>query len=51
MILNLLDINSSGEEVSGDENPGRSRPELPHDHVTLALVHVSVLVVGGVGRF
>merc|ERR1712002_382612 len=39
---NLLHVNSSGQEVSGDQNSGGSRSELPHDNVSLLLVHVSV---------
>lgn len=38
----LLDIDSSGQEVGGDENAGGAGTELPHDDVTLLLVHVSV---------
>ena len=38
----LLDIDSSGQEVGGDENSGGAGPELPHDDITLLLVHVSV---------
>ena len=39
---NLLDIDTTGQKVGGDEDTGRSRAELAHDDVTLALVHVSV---------
>ena len=38
----LLDINSSGEQVGGDEDTGGARAELTHNEVTLLLVHVSV---------
>lgn len=39
---NLLNVDSSGEEISGDEDAGGSRTELAHDDVTLLLVHVPV---------
>ena len=39
----LLDINSSCQQIGSNENPGRSRSEFSHDHVTFLLVHVSVL--------
>lgn len=38
----LLDIDTTGEKVSGDENTGRSGTELLHDDITLCLVHVTV---------
>ncbi len=38
----LLDIDTTGEEVSGDEDTGRSGTELLHDDITLRLVHVTV---------
>merc|ERR1711966_254793 len=38
----LLYINTTGQQISGDENPTRARAELPHDDVTLALIHVTV---------
>ena len=38
----LLDVNSSCEQVSGDEYSGGSSSELFHDHVSLDLVHFSV---------
>lgn len=42
---NLLDINAPGEQVGGDEDARRARPELPHDYVTLLLVHVAMLKI------
>ena len=39
----LLDVDTAGQQVGGDEDSGRAGPELAHDHVTLLLVHVSVL--------
>ena len=39
---NLLDVDTTGEEVSGDQDTGRTGTELLHDNVTLALVHVTV---------
>jgi hypothetical protein len=39
---NLLDVDATGEEVSGDQDTGRTGTELLHDNVTLALVHVTV---------
>ena len=39
---NLLDIDTTGKEVSGDEDTGRSGTELLHDNITLGLVHVTV---------
>jgi hypothetical protein len=38
----LLDIDTTSEEVSGDEDTGRSGTELLHDNITLGLVHVTV---------
>jgi hypothetical protein len=38
----LLDIDTTGKEVSGDEDTGRSGTELLHDDITLGLVHVAV---------
>lgn len=38
----LLNINTTGEEIGGDEDTGRSRSELLHDNLTLTLVHISV---------
>ena len=38
----LLDIDSSGQKVGGDQDSGGARTEFPHDDVTLLLVHVSV---------
>lgn len=39
---NLLDIDTTGQKVSGDQDTGRTGTELLHDQVTLSLVHVSV---------
>ena len=38
----LLDIDATGQEVGGDEDTRGAGPELPHDDVSLLLVHVSV---------
>lgn len=38
----LLDINTTGQKVSGDEDTRRTRAELLHDNITLALLHVTV---------
>lgn len=38
----LLDVDTSGEQVSGDEHSGSSSSELLHDHFSLELVQVSV---------
>jgi hypothetical protein len=38
----LLDIDTTGEQVGGDEDTGRSGTELLHDNITLGLVHVTV---------
>ena len=38
----LLDIDTSGEQVSGDQDSGRASSELLHDHVSGHLVHLSV---------
>ena len=45
----LLDVDTTGEQIGGDEDAGGTRAELAHDDVTLTLVHVSVLQ-GGEGR-
>lgn len=39
---NLLNIDSSGEQIGGDENTGRSGSELLHDDLSLSLFHISV---------
>lgn len=39
---NLLDIDTSGEEIGGDEDTGGSSSELLHDHVTSHLVHLTM---------
>ena len=39
---NLLDINTTGQKVSGNQDTGRTRAELLHDNITLALLHVTV---------
>lgn len=39
---NLLDIDTTGQKVSGDQNTRRSGTELLHNQVTLSLVHVTV---------
>ena len=39
---NLLDIDTTGQKVGGDEDTRGTGTELAHDDVTLALVHVSV---------
>ena len=39
---NLLDIDTTGEKIGGDQNTGRTRAELLHDQVTLTLVHITV---------
>jgi hypothetical protein len=38
----LLDVDAPGKQVGRDEDSTRPRPKLSHDHVTLALLHVSV---------
>ena len=42
LCTNLLDVNSSGEQVGGDEHSAGSGTELPHDQLSLLLLHVSV---------
>jgi len=39
---NLLDIDTTGQKVSGDQNTGGAGAELLHDNITLALLHVTV---------
>jgi hypothetical protein len=39
---NLLDVNATSQEISGNEDTGRSGTELLHNQVTLSLVHVTV---------
>jgi len=39
----LLDINASGQQISGDEDTRRARAELTHDDITLFLVHITML--------
>lgn len=39
---NLLDINTTGQKVSGDQDTRRTGTELLHDNITLTLLHISV---------
>lgn len=38
----LLDIDTTGQKIGGDQDTGRARAELLHNQITLALVHVTV---------
>lgn len=38
----LLNVNTTGKEISGNQDTGRSRAELLHDDITLGLLHVTV---------
>lgn len=38
----LLDIDTTGQQISGDQDTRRAGTELLHDQVTLSLVHVTV---------
>lgn len=38
----LLHVDTTRQQVGGDEHARRARAELTHDHLTLALVHVAV---------
>jgi len=38
----LLDVDTTGEEIGGDEDATASTAEFAHDDVTLPLVHISV---------
>ena len=38
----LLDVDTSGQKISGDEDTGGASSELLHDHVTGHLIHLSV---------
>lgn len=39
---NLLDIDTTGQKIGGDQDTRRTGTELLHDQVTLSLVHVTV---------
>lgn len=39
---NLLDVDTTGQQVSGDQDTRRTGTELLHDNVTLGLFHISV---------
>lgn len=39
---NLLDIDTTGQEIGGDQDTRRAGSELLHDQITLSLVHVTV---------
>ncbi len=39
---NLLDIDTTSEQIGGDQNTGRTGTEFTHNDVTLSLVHISV---------
>lgn len=43
----LLDVDTTGEQVGGDEHTRRSRTELLHEELTLLLVHITVLQARG----
>ncbi|GAO51261.1 hypothetical protein G7K_5367-t1 [Saitoella complicata NRRL Y-17804] len=38
----LLNVDTTGKQVSGDQNTGRTGTELLHDNLTLTLLHVTV---------
>ena len=38
----LLNIDSSSEQIGGDEDSGRTRSEFLHDDFSLSLFHISV---------
>ena len=38
----LLDIDTTSQEISSDQDTGRAGPEFLHDQITLSLVHVTV---------
>jgi hypothetical protein len=38
----LLDIDTTGQEISSDQDTGRTRSELLHNQITLGLVHITV---------
>ena len=40
---NLLDINTTSQQVSGDQHTAGTGTELFHNEVTLLLIHVSML--------
>lgn len=40
--LDLLDINTSGQEVGGDQDPSRCGPEAVHNLISVLLLHGSV---------
>lgn len=39
---NLLNVDTTGQKIGGDQDTGRTRTELLHNQVTLTLVHVTV---------
>ncbi len=39
---NLLDVNTTSQEIGGDQDAGRTRSELAHNNVTLLLFHLTV---------
>ena len=38
----LLNVDTSGKEIGGDEDTGGTSSELLHDHVTSHLVHLTM---------
>ena len=40
---NLLDVDTTSEEVGGDQHARRAGTELTHNNITLLLVHVTML--------
>ncbi|GKT55011.1 hypothetical protein ColTof4_08128 [Colletotrichum tofieldiae] len=47
---NLLDVDTTGQEVGGDQDTRRSGTELLHNQVTLSLVHVTENDLGALGE-
>ena len=41
---NLLHVDTTGEEIRGDEDTGRAGAEFLHEDLALLLLHVSVLM-------
>ena len=39
---NLLNVDTTGQKISGDQDTRRTRSELLHNQITLSLVHVTV---------
>lgn len=41
--ISPIHIRHTYQKISSDQNSAGARPELPHNHITLLLVHITML--------